>query len=129
MRLYTYPYDADHDPAMPVVDVTLVAPHSDAAVGPETALVDSGADGTLIPVNLLEQLGVVSIATGRLAWLWEESRLVNIYIVQMEIGPYKLAKVRAAGVPVGTDFILGRNVLNQMVVTLNGLAGVTEVPE
>jgi hypothetical protein len=47
----------------------------------------------------------------------------------MEIGPYKLPKVRAAGVPVGTDFILGRNVLNQMVVTLNGLAGVTEVPE
>jgi hypothetical protein len=52
---------------------------------------------------------------------------VYIYIVQMEIGPYALPKIRVAGVPAGTGFILGRNVLNQMVLTLNGLAEVTEM--
>ena len=52
MNLYTYAYSADYDPPMPVVDVTLVAPHSDATVGPEIAVVDSGADGTLVPVNM-----------------------------------------------------------------------------
>jgi hypothetical protein len=89
--------------------------------------VDSGADGTLVPVDLLEGIGAISVATGRLSWLWQESRPVYIYVVQMEIGPCTLPNVRVAGVPAGTDFLLGRNVLNQMVMTLNGLAGVTEL--
>jgi len=128
MKHYTYPYSVDYEPRMPVATVTLKAPSSGEAIGPEMALVDSGADGTLIPINLLEQIGAVSIATGRLTWLWEESRPVNLYIVQMEIGPCVLPKVRVAGVPAGTDLILGRNVLNQMVLTLNGPAGVMEIP-
>lgn len=127
MELYTYSYSTDYVPSMPVVDVTLVAPHSGEAIGPKIALVDSGADGTLVPVDLLEQIGAVSIATGRLTWLWKESRPVHIYIVRMEIGPYILPKVHVAGVPSETDFVLGRNVLNQMVLTLNGLAEATEI--
>jgi predicted aspartyl protease len=113
---------------MPVIDVTLVAPHSGEAIGPETALVDSGADGTLVPVDLLEQIGAVSIATARLRWLWGESQPVNIYIVQLEIGSYIFPKVRVAGVPTDIDFILGRDVLNWMVLTLNGPARAAEIP-
>ncbi|MDY7077876.1 MAG: aspartyl protease family protein [Chloroflexota bacterium] len=128
MKLDTYSYSADYAPSMPVVDVTLVAPHSGEEIGPELALVDSGADGTLIPVDLLEQIGLVSIATGRLIWLWRESLPVSIYIVRIKIGPYVLPRVHVAGVPTGTDLVLGRNVLNQMVVTLNGPAEVTEIP-
>jgi predicted aspartyl protease len=100
---------------MPAVDVRLIAPHSGMATGAITAIVDSGADGTLVPVDLLSEIGAVSIATGRLAWLWRESRMVHIYVVQLEIGPIRLPKVRVAGVPVGTDLVLGRDVLNQMV--------------
>jgi hypothetical protein len=66
MEIYTYAYSADYTPPMPVVDVTLVTPHSGEAAGPELALVDSGADGTLVPVDLLEQIGAISVATGRL---------------------------------------------------------------
>ena len=128
MDLYTYPYSANYDPSMPVVEVTLVAPHSGAVTGPEIALVDSGADGTLVPVDLLEQIGAVSIATGRLIWLWQESQPVNIDIVEVEIGPYIFPSVHVAGVPAGSDLILGRNLLNQMVLTLDGPAEVTEIP-
>lgn len=128
MKLYTYAYSTDYHPSMPVVDVQLRAPHSGEAVGPVTALVDSGADGTLVPVDLLEQIGTVSIATGRLIWLWEETRPVNIYLVRMEIGPHILPMVRVAGLPSATDLVLGRNVLNHMVLTLNGPAGMTEIP-
>jgi predicted aspartyl protease len=129
MKLYTYSYNADYNPSMPVVEVILQAPLSDDATGPVSALIDSGADATLVPADLLEQIGAVSVSTGRLLWLWQESRTVNIYLVQMRIGPYWLRSVRVAGVPAGTDFVLGRNVLNQMVVTLNGQAGMVEIPE
>lgn len=127
MKLYTYVYSKDHQPPMPVVDVRLIAPHSGMATGTITAVVDSGADGTLVPVDLLSEIGAVSIATGRLAWLWRESRMVHIYVVQLEIGPIRLPKVRVAGVPVGTDLVLGRDVLNQMVLTLDGPAESVEI--
>ncbi len=128
MKFDTYSYSEDYDPPMPVVDVTLVSPHSGKVVGPEVALVDSGADGTLVPVDLLEQIGAISIASARLRWLWGESQLVNIYIVQLKIGSYVLPKARVAGVPSDIDFILGRDVLNQMVFTFNGPARAIEIP-
>ena len=129
MGLYTYSYNSDFDPPMPVVDVLLVGPYSRETSGPHRALVDSGSDGTLVPINLLAQINATSVGTGRLTWLWQESRRVRIYFVELQIGPYRLPAVRVAGVPAGTDFVLGRNVLNQLLVTLNGPAEMTELPD
>lgn len=128
MDIYTYAYSTDYTPSMPVVDVTLEAPHSGNAAGPTVGLVDSGADGTLVPVDLLEEIGAISVASGRLTSLWEESRSVYIYLVKMEVGPCILPSIRVAGVPSGTKVILGRNVLNQISLTLNGPAEVIEIP-
>ena len=63
----------------------------------------------------------------RLRWLWKERRQVKLYIVRLEIGPLVLRGVHVAGVPTGTEFILGRNVLNQIELTLNGPATTTEI--
>lgn len=68
MRLYTYSYNSDFDPPMPVVDVLLVEPHSGETSGPHRALIDSGSDGTLVPVNLLAQISATSVGAGRLTW-------------------------------------------------------------
>ena len=57
MRLNSYLYDSTYSPAMPVVEVKLVAPHSGASVGPIRALVDSGADGTLDRLTYWIKLG------------------------------------------------------------------------
>jgi len=128
MTLHTFPYSTAYDPAMPVLEITVEAPHSGQAITHNAALIDSGADGTLVPVDLLERIGAISIATGRLTWLWQTSRRVSIYIVRLRIGAYTLPRVHVAGVPVGTDLIVGRNVLNQMRLTLDGLALTTEMP-
>lgn len=128
MNLYTFSYSVDYDPAMPVLEVTISEPHSNEAVTYAPALIDSGADGTLVPVDLLERIGAVSVASGRLTWFWQASRQVSIYIVRLQIGAHTLPRVRVAGVPAGTDLILGRNVLNQMRVTLDGPALTTEIP-
>lgn len=127
MALYTYPYDETYDPAMPVLQVRLVNIDTKAAVGPIPALVDSGADGVLVPIDILEEIGVFSIGRARLRWLWKERRQVKLYIVRLEIGPIVLHGVRVAGVPTGTEFILGRNVVNQIELTLNGPATTTEI--
>ena len=127
MALYTYEYDQTHEPAMPIAPIWVTSPVTGRTVGPFSVLIDSGSDGTLVPVDILEQVGALSIGSGRLTWLWQESRHVNMYVVRLTLGPYRLPGVRVAGVPGGTDFILGRNVLNQISLTLNGPAESVEI--
>lgn len=56
--IYTYSYDtAYYGPAIPVVDITSSLPDDAGRKVILRALVDSGADGTVIPVRYLRQLG------------------------------------------------------------------------
>jgi predicted aspartyl protease len=128
MRLYTYEYDQTYTPAMPVASVQLTSLVTGRTAGPFSAVIDSGSDGTLIPIDILDEIGALSIGSGRLRWLWQESRTTKIYVVRLALGPYQLAGVRVASVPGGTEFILGRNVLNQISLTLNGPAESIEIP-
>jgi predicted aspartyl protease len=127
MPLYSYPYDDAYDPSMPTVDVQIVAPESGALTQPVAAIVDSGADGTTIPTSLLDEIGALSIGRGIMSGIWGDRRPVKIYLVTLKIGGYTLRGIQAAGVPDTVGFVLGRNALNHMVVTLNGLASMTEI--
>lgn len=129
MAIYTYLFDDGHSPAMPVMDVTLVDPGTGNRLETIPALVDTGADGTMVPEDLLEKLGAVSIGHGRLRWLWEETRSVRLYLIRIEIGPHIIRSVHVAAVPTGTEFILGRNLLNQLVFMVDGPAGVIELSD
>ena len=54
-RVYTYNYDATYNPAMPMAEIII----GRAMSGPSLsllALVDSGADATLIPISYLRQI-------------------------------------------------------------------------
>ncbi|MBV7331354.1 hypothetical protein KFU94_24575 [Chloroflexi bacterium TSY] len=53
--LYTYEYDSSHLPAMPVIDIQIGRVRSNPELS-FTALVDSGADATLIPLHILDQV-------------------------------------------------------------------------
>lgn len=128
MAVYTYLFDETQSPAMPVIEVKLVEPSSGMTAGPLSALVDTGADGTLIPKYLLDDIGAIPIGRGSLRWLWNESRQVQIYLVRLEIGPQVLRGVHVAGITNSKEFILGRNVLNHLVFTVDGPAGVIEIP-
>lgn len=128
MALHTYLFDETKSPAMPVMDVKVIDPSSGMSVGPLSALVDTGADGTLVPKQLLEDIGAIPIGRGKLRWLWDESRQVQIYLVRLEIGSHVLRGVHVAGITNSKEFILGRNVLNHLVFTVDGPAGVIEIP-
>jgi hypothetical protein len=59
--------------------------------------------------------------------IWGDRRPVKIYLIRLEIGPFVLPGIHVAGVPDPVGFVLGRNVLNHMVLTLNGIASTTEI--
>jgi predicted aspartyl protease len=126
MTLYTANYDETYDPAMPVIEVTIAGPAGNVTL---TSIVDSGADGTIIPLRALEQIGVAPSGWTRVSGLDGVSRRIRVYRVILSIGPLSVGRVRVGGDKTTRQMILGRDVLNFFIVTLNGLANVVEISD
>ena len=52
MMIVSFDYNTSYDPAIPVVDIEIRATKNEPAVS-VSAIVDSGADATIIPVAIL----------------------------------------------------------------------------
>jgi predicted aspartyl protease len=128
MSVLTFPYDSHYQPPMPVVQVELGAPGLAPLPQQMTALVDSGSDGTLIPVDLLEKAGARCVGEARLRGMIGPSQLVNVYLASLRVGTHFVRGLRVVAAPEQAEAILGRNALNHLVITLNGPASATEIP-
>ena len=84
------------------------------------ALVDTGADGTLVPVSLLITIGAEEIYTTRMRSHWGEWRAVKIYLVDLEIEGALFSGIEVIADSVGDTVLLGRNILNKLVLLLDG---------
>ena len=127
--LLTFDYDTTYPgPALPKVDVSFRG----LAKGQEVraqALVDSGADGTMIPLSILEDVDARRVDRMRMTGASGRSQTVDIYEVGVRIGSFNVPKIYAVANPFNQEVLLGRDVLNQFVVTLNGLANIVEISQ
>ncbi len=108
-----YLYDTTYDPPIPVCDVTLIAPATDRRVK-LTAIVDTGADGTIVPIRYLEDIGARRAFEARLRSQWGEQRTVFLYVIDLQIGETALPGIYVVGDDPGDEVVLGRDVLNQL---------------
>ena len=115
-----YPYTSDYFPAAPVLDIYLDQLGQKPIVGPITALVDTGADTTLIPRHYLKQIQAQKVDTSFLRSHWGERRTVFLYAVTITIDSYSFAGPWVVGDDEGDEIVLGRNVLNRMRFLLDG---------
>lgn len=116
-----------YDPPMPVLDIGVSRPGSDTPSATIEALVDTGADGTLLPLDVLEQTGAVFVDRAFLRGITGQRQAVDIYLVTIHLGRFRISGIRAVALPPGNAAILGRDVLNQLEMRLQGPAEVTEV--
>lgn len=122
----SFEYDRSYFPAFPVLELTI----SNASSGSEQTiqgLIDSGSDVTQIPASILKTINAREIDD---RWIRDASGLrypVNIYMIQLKIGSITLPTLEVVGRNGTNEIIIGRDVLNQFIVTLNGLAHVTEI--
>jgi hypothetical protein len=91
------------------------------------ALVDSGADGSMIPLKILQSLKARITGQVNMRTVTGVRSVVNIYEVSLRIAPHTFPKVRVAADRYNSVVVLGRDVLNHLVITLNGLATTTEI--
>ncbi|PKO22065.1 MAG: hypothetical protein CVU38_11390 [Chloroflexi bacterium HGW-Chloroflexi-1] len=119
-------YDTGYEPALPVCLVTLSTPLTDFRVEC-TAVIDTGADGTIVPIRYLRQIGARRAFEVGLRSQWGERRTVFLHPVDVAIGDLALPGVYVVGDDIGEEVVLGRNVLNKLRLLLDGPAALTQV--
>ena len=123
----SFAYDETYPgPALPVLDLTIAG--GDAArVQTVKGLVDSGADATLVPSAILSAAGVRKIDEAWARTVSGERYSVSVFAATVIIGVYVLHAVELLANDKTDETIVGRDVLNQLIVTLDGPASVVEV--
>jgi predicted aspartyl protease len=125
MTAHQFEYDTDYPgPALPVVELGVTGRAESRVL---SALVDSGADATLIPVNILQAVDARKIDS---RWARNISGVryrVAMYAVDLGVGSFVFPDTEVIANHQTDEIVLGRDILNQLIVTLNGLASVVEI--
>lgn len=93
------------------------------------ALVDSGADGTIIPINYLEEIQASPTTEMTIRSQWGERHRVMLYLVDIQIGNLVLPGLEVVGDEISDEIILGRDVLNRLRTLLDGPGEIVQVSE
>ena len=121
-----FPYNTTYEPALPVCQVVLSTESNQEGVE-LTAVLDTGADGTIVPVRYLEEIDAHPVFETGLRSQWGERRTVFSYLVNLRIGNMAFPGVYAVGDDLGDDFVLGRDVLNRMRLLFDGPETLTQL--
>jgi predicted aspartyl protease len=122
-----YPYDTTYEPAFPVVPVILR--NSEEGLRTETlqSLLDTGSDGSLVPIAFLEEILAPPLVDTHIRSHWGEWRAAQLFAVDIELGNLRLPGVFVVGDEQGSEIVLGRNVLNKLCLLLDGPKGQSDI--
>jgi len=109
------PYSEEYDPPAPVVEVVVRSPRGKSVR--LWALLDSGADITVFPRELLDELGLIPGSTVLVKGYDGSTEEHYSYFIEVEVEGVMRSLVEAVA---GEDMLLGRNFLNGLNVTLRG---------
>jgi len=121
------PYLDTYYPPVPALEIRLGYPGENLTPGPLTTIVDTGADGTLVPQSLLDEIGAPFVDDVRVRSHWGEWRNMQMFTVDVGVGELRLPAVEVVGDDRGKEIVLGRNVLNRLRLLLDGPAGQVKV--
>ncbi|MEM7537977.1 MAG: aspartyl protease family protein [Chloroflexota bacterium] len=127
-RTYTYDYDnLRYFPSAPVLDLHIFSPDMVENVQTVTAMVDTGSDTTVLPIKILEEIGAQMTRMVTLRGIYDGRHSNRLYRVAVRIGDYTINKVEVASSANPNHVVVGRDVVNHLVMTLDGPVGVTSI--
>lgn len=130
MTIYTHDYDStNYDPAAPIVELGVAKPGLQSPSLQLLALVDSGADATMLPINVLQNVQARYMTTRQMRGVSGHPIVVEMYLTTLFIGTFAFSGIEVIAGSENSEAIVGRDVLNQMIVTLNGLASSVEMSQ
>lgn len=116
-----------HDPPAPVINITITIPDS-SRCKKIPGLIDTGADGTLIPMSIIDDLNLQPVSecdtfdydgryTGKKITYAANISLEKINSDLIEVLPLEDNE----------EAIIGRDILNKLTILLKGKKGVCEI--
>ena len=113
-------YDPTYNPPIPTLPVVVYNDDAGLRTAQLNALVDTGADGPLIPIVYLRHVQAYPIAEAFLRSHWGERRRVHLFRVDLRIADLVLPGITVVGDDQGQEIVLGRDVLNKLRLLLDG---------
>lgn len=104
-----FAYDATYFPPIPVLEISLARPESAPEIGPIQGIVDTAADGSLIPSSLLKSINAPVFDEVSVRSAFGEARKAHWFEVDLFIGEPCLPGIYVVGYQ-GTEIILGRDI-------------------
>jgi predicted aspartyl protease len=123
-----YPYDISYQPPFPVAQVAFYNSEEGLRTASENALLDTGSDGSLVPIAYLRQILAPALTDTRIRSHWGEWRPAQLFVVDLELGNMRLPGVFVVGDEQGNEIVLGRNILNGLSILFDGPAKLTDIP-
>ncbi len=121
------PYSRRVRPEMPALHVRLYSSDTDRTTEPLLALVDTGADATIVPVRQLLEIGAEETAPGWLRGITGERMPIALYFIDIRLDHMTIPGVRVIASATEEFTLLGRDVLNKLPLFLDGPQQQTEV--
>jgi len=122
-----YPYDGNYQPPFPAVEVVLHNSEDGLRTTSKNALLDTGSDGSLVPIAYLQEILAPPMSDSGIRSHWGEWRVVQLFVVDLELDELRLPDIFVVGDEQGDEIILGRNILNKLRMVLDGPANITDV--
>lgn len=115
-----FPYNLDYHPPAPFLMVQWAVPGTNRTTELLSAFVDTGADGTIVPEKYIMPLQLPIDDRKYLRSQWGERRTVDIYRMEVRIGEIRFPFVEIVADEIGDEIVVGRNILNHLILTFNG---------
>lgn len=116
-----HPYDGErYTPPAPSVAVRLGLIDRELTIGPLPALIDTGADATLVPLRYVRQLRAPVARRANLRTHLGSTRSVTLHLLDVGIDHVRLPSIAVIADTTGDEVILGRDVLNRLILVLDG---------
>jgi len=115
-----YSYNRQIAPPAPLVHVTVRSPERGTAVSDLPALLDTAADITVIPAHVAEELNLIALDETPIGGLDGRVSLVSTFLVRLELRESSPKVIRVVASRDEPDVLLGRDVLNDFRVVLDG---------
>ncbi len=123
------PYLDSYTPPIPILQIWIGYPEESLSLGPFEAIIDTGADATILPRPLIDELDAPFVDDAWLSSQWGEWVAVKTFTVDIGFGDFRLPAVRVVADRHSDEIILGRNILNHLQLLLHGPRQETELLE
>ena len=90
-------YNIEYNPPIPILSIQLAFPDESFRIGPINGFVDTGADGTIVPLRYVRLLRAPRVDKVFLRSEWGEHRIVRTYRVDIGIGSSRYPSVEVVG--------------------------------